>query len=1368
MARIRTFGIGVRNTSVSSGGLTIQTVNRTPAPGSVPGAPRAPGVGGSVTVSGGGGGVAGLPTISAPAGIRAIKAAKLTLPIDAVPAVRFIPPSVHLIPETYPVDSLNVSQTRLLNGQFAPIMDGGITPFRPEILGIIDFSPIFWAGSRTKNNNVGDFIDIQYQASHLREETLLKLVENIQRRSTTTLSDDAFAAVKRRYTNEVARVEGRITQLQDLLTNVDNVKASLEIKKIPTTFFNNAVFLSMENFFIRRMQYTKNQYGVFSDTKILLQLLFDFRSILEGYSVSLLDLRDPDRDGDFSPISIDKTYTQSSGFTFSLANLRSVTTPVNATTPSFFYQFMSSLPQDPDDRIRILTNLLGKEYLVAKGLGRRDLQRLLEGFGVGNTGNPFDNIIGEVGGTIFEKPKGPASLASLMFVDPGVPNASVLPFESKYIDSDDQKFAYVPGAAYFVDTILNTNGTTWNTGPYVNFINLYNSRLKDARTVIEEFLSLKDLASPLTPMTLNDSCMNSVKASINTLTEGTSVSGDQAVVTAIFKLAATDADLKAMLFQFCILIGMAINGQTEQREIFDVLAKAELSSLRKMHLLQIPDGVEPNPTRGQAVIKPYIEQLADLIENRVVTLTTKKALDYSRLAPALDLVSSLRPFRTSLLTPALGGTATRVGSLGLAGGAVKRDTGVHVHIQRGNIARILKNITSAGGDNKTNFIEEFVGVATNLFKSAQTQGANTHLVQDGTFRTRYNFLSSSTQLLMLFEIFSSYATRYAFASFEKTFSKDESLIAVDVVGNKVISKAIEDTVNKTSFSNLKDLIPKSIFPTSDALRNALGATGGLASRGRGTGLGATVTGRARVIGTADGGLGGTRTSATSRGRGTGLGASVTGTASVTPSIPRGTSSAVGTSITQALKDLVAPLEDTSYLLDVIRNSDKYLGYKTSLVSNRSKIYDEFKTIGNCLHILSTVGQHLQKGSDKISSAFNQTSLRSFISTQGQNGVNLLQNTAGARAAAWTLQTIKDKTPGEDYSPETGFVRNGLVISDTTTVEEYRCLRALLASDPYVNSTGASPSANRRVKLLSVGIPTGFSQQLADRVNLGEINANSYREKQFDVININVYKRDARFDDLVFKPQRYLFDMSLFMHEKDVINIKPGVNESFSRMIERAQVTDYTNLRSTRKLGLSSIRADERYNFLTEAERRSLINSHLSSHLLGLYINFISGMRVSEEFFLQAADYGGGRTLNPDIQLVVFAYIRDVLRVNIPAGQSIEALLQNPSLEEEVKDILRLFDHGSLVFNESEVTNRVLSPKSFDRIFNIPLNIEDFEIDREETLSTESGRRAWGQSYLQERIFLRGGRWFMLPRPRNELIFEDYFVAIETANDREST
>jgi hypothetical protein len=62
-----------------------------------------------------------------------------------------------------------------------------------------------------------------------------------------------------------------------------------------------------------------------------------------------------------------------------------------------------------------------------------------------------------------------------------------------------------------------------------------------------------------------------------------------------------------------------------------------------------------------------------------------------------------------------------------------------------------------------------------------------------------------------------------------------------------------------------------------------------------------------------------------------------------------------------------------------------------------------------------------------------------------------------------------------------------------------------------------------------------------------VNNSSFINKQFDVVAINVYKRSAEHDDVIFKPQKFIFDLSIFPYELE--NISAGEEEQFNRLIE---------------------------------------------------------------------------------------------------------------------------------------------------------------------------------------------------------------------------
>jgi hypothetical protein len=127
---------------------------------------------------------------------------------------------------------------------------------------------------------------------------------------------------------------------------------------------------------------------------------------------------------------------------------------------------------------------------------------------------------------------------------------------------------------------------------------------------------------------------------------------------------------------------------------------------------------------------------------------------------------------------------------------------------------------------------------------------------------------------------------------------------------------------------------------------------------------------------------------------------------------------------------------------------------------------------------------------------------------------------------------------------------------------------------------------------------------------------------------------------------------------------------------------------------------------------------------------------------------------------MISYLKTVKGKDIP-NQSVDLLLQNLNLDQETKDTLRLLSYGNLVFQSSFVKRKVLDPKLFDRVFHLPINTDDFEIDVEQTISTEAGRNTYTKNSVQSMIYDVNGKKYLKPKGRNDMIFEDYFVVIET-------
>jgi len=193
--------------------------------------------------------------------------------------------------------------------------------------------------------------------------------------------------------------------------------------------------------------------------------------------------------------------------------------------------------------------------------------------------------------------------------------------------------------------------------------------------------------------------------------------------------------------------------------------------------------------------------------------------------------------------------------------------------------------------------------------------------------------------------------------------------------------------------------------------------------------------------------------------------------------------------------------------------------------------------------------------------------------------------------------------------------------------------------------------------------------------------------------------------------------------------------------------------------LADITRDVKYDFLSLQQKTDMISNHVKSELLELYIRLIAGITMNEETF-SSTNYNKVNTQDEKVLNLYIEYLKVVKYKQIP-NQPIADLLVNPDIDQETKDTLRLLSYGNIMFQSKFIERRVLEPKLFDRIFHFPVNIDNFQIDVEASLATESGRNAYTKNSLQNMIYEVDGKKYLNPKEINDMIFEDYFVSIQT-------
>lgn len=1340
----------------------------------------------------------------------------------AVPPLISYSPSLEETSAKLSQDSLNVSTLTSTDNQLQFVSSAGVAgqDLRPELISVLDLAPMWKALTNSANadsilqrqyTDSGLFLKFQYQTKQLRQDTLLSIIRNVK---ASTNQTNPFGPIRNDYLAEINLVQNNLNYYKNILDNINTIKKSFEIRLIPEENYkiNQTNISSLKKFFVENMKYTEQQYSVFSETKLFLQLLYDFKIRLQNYSFSFLDRLNLGRLNDINPINIDLSQ-ESVGFTFDITNFQSQNNAIlNAAEPSVFNKFLSLLPADTDARIKLLTYLLAKEYIVSSGLGNSKNKTLLDKFNAPTVGNPFNSILGDIPVNILQAPTSRTGISSLTYVPvTGQANVNVLPFETKYInDPNNSNLVWIPGDSYYSEQIIKPSGTEWNTEPYTSYVSNYSSIIQNASDLINTLFDIQASNSNsvnklINPLELNKKILEAFYVAFDKVTETEEEVASRLDPAKYLKKLALEQTKKELTEQLAEeqkkipdgnityggdVAGTATSttkgnffgdqsknsaGNTYQSNdasvnkaiediknppIIKALQKRIDDITRQINELNVPDPAVLEVTTEQALImnifssansnpelKLYLFSfciLAGLIRNvpeqnnslfniiaRNEIQTTLNlqppVFPATALAAAFGVTNALNELQEGIPTTdgknlilILKSLAERISSIYRA--SLKPESGeapsvsgfnsgkeINVFISIDDVSAVLtKAALGQGPFGNVNLIYQYINLANSLFESAQVNGSNIHLLNDNSGRTRLSSLSCSTQLFMLYEIFCQYAKKYSFIKPKGTRSQD-------VFGKVQLSEGSSLTATVSAEATGDEA-------TNDGKVDVLLKT---------TTSSETKTGVINVIN---------------------LAIDLTNTGMVQKAIGM---------LGGDVKEEDAQTE---------RNNNPYF---VSLESNKKKIQQEYSDISNILGIYKIIGDNLNLSLNQVKQFFTQDGLKAFLKSSPITNLNLIKNISQLRISAQTFNDIKQKTnvplefvanPGGGTNGNTDIKDIEMIVSDAIVPEEYAALEKMLENYKPTTSFGEA-DIKRNYKILSVGLPTGFTKYLTDRINVRDVNDKTFQDRQGDLIYINAYVRNAKYPNFIFKPAKFIFDSSLFITKKNIIDTKPQVGERYIDVINRLSITDFEDPFSPSDITLEAIRKDPKYGFLTEEQIKELLVNHTNSYLFGLYMSMTTGVKPTEDTF--TFPEAPGRVLNPKTRSIIDAYIKQ-LNLSAPnASNTTAQILASPDINDTVKDLYRLFTYGSLVFNQGEVVNRVLYPKLFDRIFYIPMQMYVMEIDIEKTKLLNPDINSLLTPLGNKIVYRKEGqnnKYYLVDGKADEFILKDVFVQIETASD----
>jgi len=332
----------------------------------------------------------------------------------------------------------------------------------------------------------------------------------------------------------------------------------------------------------------------------------------------------------------------------------------------------------------------------------------------------------------------------------GTDDRTILPFETRtFVDNRGRRA--VPGSIAMVDNVIRY-GKMFNTQPYASFARGFKDVTDDAVDYIEKLLNLEDEEYRLQPQSIFSSAIIGMKNTIDGLTSSYQRNEEQATITAILSLSRTDQELRHMLFRYLL----------ELRDITDELATDESENLAQTRAIEeqikaFAASARLSATDRQSA-KMKILVLEEISRNLAVDAEKAKEL----------LINSKNPLSHTAMKIA---RKTYELAEEFPAGVVPTSTRDIVKLGR---EAIYSNLMKAAHSISTskNAIAIIINIIRTMEESAgelatRNNGDGTYLVED-SFVTRYNGWNEDIFFMMMFEVFVTLFSRHVESKLYRT------------------------------------------------------------------------------------------------------------------------------------------------------------------------------------------------------------------------------------------------------------------------------------------------------------------------------------------------------------------------------------------------------------------------------------------------------------------------------------------------------------------------------------------------------------------------------------------------------------------------
>jgi hypothetical protein len=291
------------------------------------------------------------------------------------------------------------------------------------------------------------------------------------------------------------------------------------------------------------------------------------------------------------------------------------------------------------------------------------------------------------------------------------------------------------------------------------------------------------------------------------------------------------------------------------------------------------------------------------------------------------------------------------------------------------------------------------------------------------------------------------------------------------------------------------------------------------------------------------------------------------------------------------------------------------------------------------HVLQTLGGSLKGVSNYLNSETSILRLREVAGILGNNQ-QMLSQLLSEQQIMLLASTVSNLLTAAKTGPDAHVPSYDL---DTNDSEELKILdesdvppamrNAILG---YFGTEDFASVKGTNKRILTVGVPQGFAANIKQDINIKKQQRASFKNRRNDIVQVCVYKVDMVNGDIVYKPHRYLFELSRFPVRvstvpwlplpanpalSDIINSIPTLNFSqnadTSTSTSIVQGIEYASATVAGNDGIKNARQafnDDAYSFLSSNQKTEILHNHVVSQLLEVYIKLMTGLNVAEYTF----------------------------------------------------------------------------------------------------------------------------------------------------------